>query len=140
MSQIQANQTNPFGELRSIWSPSLSIGTTTKLPQIDIPSFSVDVLKWKEFWDTYEASIHKERRYVNMDKFICLKSRLTGDALKAVAGYQLSNENYEVIVDVLKKRFGNKQLVIDAYYHNLSQLQPATNHVSSLRQCYDTIE
>ena len=41
---------------------------------------------------------------------------------------------------ILKKRFGNKQLVIDAYYHNLSHLPPASNQVSSLRQCYNTIE
>ena len=139
MAVMQANQTRPSEELRGIWSPPLSIGAT-KSPQIDIPSFAGDILKWKEFWDMFEASVHKEKRYANIDKLICLKSRLTGDALKAVAGYQLSNENYEVVVDVLKKRFGNKQLVIDAYYHNLSQLPPATNQVSSLRQCYDTIE
>ena len=34
---------------------------------------------------------------------ICLKSKLTGDASKAVAGYKLSNENYSVVADVLKK-------------------------------------
>ena len=139
MSLLQSNRTHPPGELSSIWSPPLSSGTS-KPPQIDIPPFAGDVLKWKEFWDMFEASVHGETRYANIDKFICLKSKLTGDALKAVAGYQLSNENYSVVVDVLKKRFGNKQLVIDAYYHNLSHLPPATNQVSSLRQCYDTIE
>ena len=139
MSLLQTNQARPPGELSSIWSPPLSSGTT-KPPQIDIPPFGGDVLKWKEFWDMFEASVHNEPRYANIDKFICLKSKLTGDALEAVAGYQLSNENYRVVVDVLKKRFGNKQLVIDAYYHNLSHLPPATNQVSSLRQCYDTIE
>ena len=51
-----------------------------------------------------------------MQTLISLKSKLTGDALEAVAGYQLSNENYRVVVDVLKKIFGNKKLVIDAYY------------------------
>ena len=57
-----------------------------------------------------------------------------------VAGYQLSNENYKVVVEISKKRFGNKQFVIDAYYHNLSHLPPATNQVSSLHQCYATTE
>ena len=58
----------------------------------------------------------------------CLKSKLTGDALQAIAGYQLSNDNYPVVVvDVLKNRYGNKQLVVDTYYHKLSQLPPATN-------------
>jgi len=38
---------------------------------------------------------------------------------------------------VLKKRFGNKQVVID---YNLSHLPVTTNQASSLRQCYDAIE
>ena len=52
----------------------------------------------------------------------------------------MSNDNYRIVVDVLKKRFGNKQVVIDSYYHNLSHLPVATNQASSLRQCYDAIE
>ena len=67
----------------------------------------------------FEASVHGKRRYADIDKFICLKSKLTGDALKAV-------------VDVLKKRFGNKQSVIDSHYHNLSYLPPATNQVNNV--------
>ena len=80
---------------------------TVKPTQIDIPPYSGDVLKWKEFWDMFEASIHKEKRYANIVKFTYLKSKLSGDALEAIAGYQLSNENYQIVVDVLKKRFGS---------------------------------
>ena len=134
MSLLQSSQT---GELRNVWSP---LSAAVKPPQLDIQPFEGDVLKWKEFWDMFEASVHRVERYANVDKFTCLKSKLSGDALQAIAGYQLSNKNYPVVVDVLKKRFGDKQLVIDAYYHNLSHLPPATNQVSSLRQCYDAIE
>ena len=41
---------------------------------------------------------------------------------------------------MLKRRFGNQQLIIDAHYHSLSNIPPATNQVSKLHQCYDTIE
>jgi len=46
-----------------------------------------------------------------------LKTKLTGEALDAIAGYQLSNDNYKLVVDVLKQRFGNTQSIIDALYH-----------------------
>jgi len=69
-----------------------------------------------------------------------LKSKLTGEALDAISGYQLSNSNYDVVVGVLKWRFGNLQLIIDAHYHSLSQLPAATNQIGKLRQCYDTME
>ena len=126
-------------ELSSIWIPSLPVGSI-KPPHLDMPTFAGDVLKWKEFWDMFNAAIHSNEKYANIDKFNCLKSKLSGDALQAISGYQLSNENYPVVVDVLKHRFGNKQLIIDAHYHNLSHLSPATNQVNSLRQCYDAIE
>ena len=108
-------------------------------PQLDITPFGGDILKWQEFWDAFEASVHNAK-YAAVDKLNYLKSRLKGEALEAISGYQLSNENYTVVVDMLKKRFGNQQLIIDAHYRSLSNIQPATNQVSKLRQCYDTIK
>ena len=51
----------------------------------------------------YEASVYREERYADIGKFICLKSKLIEDALEAVAGYQVSNENYGVVIEVLRK-------------------------------------
>jgi len=131
MLLLQSSQT------RSVQPP---LPGAVKPAQTDIPTYSGDVLKWNEFWDMFKASVHKDKRYADIDKFMYLKSKLSGDALEAIAGYQLSNDNYKIVVDVLKKRFGNKQVVIDSYYHNLSHLPMATNQASSLHQCYDTIE
>ena len=127
-------------DLSSIWTPpSTSVQAPIKPPHIEITSFDGDVLKWQEFWDQFEAAIHKAR-FSSIDKMNYLKSRLTGEALNAISGYQLSKSNYDVVVDVLKRRFGNPQLIIDAHYRNLSHLPAATNQTSSLRQCYDSIE
>lgn len=63
-----------------------------------------------------------------------MKPKLKGEALTAISGYQLSNSNYKVVVEVLKQRFGNTKLIIDAHYRSLSHLPMAT------RQCFDTIE
>jgi len=61
-------------------------------------------------------------------------------ALSAISGYQLFSPHYAVVVDVLKQRFGNPQLIVDAHYQSLSHLPVATNQTASLRQCYDTNE
>ena len=74
--------------------------------------------------------------YVPVDKFNYLRSKLKGDALEAISGYHLSNDNYKVVVDVLKRRFGNPQLIIDAHYRSLSHLPPAVNNVTKLHHCY----
>ena len=135
MRQLQSG--TPSTEIASIWSqPNLG---PMKPPQLDIRSFNRDVLKWQEFWDTFEASVHRAS-YAPIDKFNYLKSKLKGEALEAISGYQLSNENYDVVVDILKMRFGNKQLIIDAHYRSLSYLPAATDQVIKLRSCYDSIE
>jgi len=54
------------------------------------------------------------------------------------SGYQLSNNNYNVVVDVLKCKFGNPQLIINAISHTF--LLAATNQTVSLRQTFDVIE
>ena len=100
-------------------------------PQLNITLFGGDILKWQEFWDAFEASVHNAK-YAAVNKLNYLKSRLKGKALEAISGYQLSNENYTVVVDMLKKRFGNQQLIIDAHYRSLLNIPPATNQVSKI--------
>lgn len=127
----------PGVNLANIWSQSTH--GAIRPPQLDITPFDGDVMKWREFWDQFEASVDKAS-YSPVDKLNYLKSKLKGEALTAISGYQLSNSNYTVVVDVLKQRFGKTQLIIDAHYRSLSNLPMATNQTASLRQCFDTIE
>jgi len=136
VDRLQSTQPPPG--LLTIWSFPADEAPIMP-PQLDFPTFSGDVLKWQEFWDTFEATIDKGR-YSLVDKINYLKTKLIGEALDAIAGYQLSNDNYKLVVDVLKQRFVNAQSIIDAHYRSLSHLPVATNHVGKLRQCYDTIE
>ena len=39
----------------------------------------------------FEASVHKDKRYADIDKFTYQKSKLSGDALEAIAGYLYSS-------------------------------------------------
>jgi hypothetical protein len=41
----------------------------------------------------------------NIKKFSYLKGKLHGQAQSAISGLTLSNENYDVAVDILKERF-----------------------------------
>jgi len=86
--------------ITNIWSPT-DVHTTIKPPKLEITPFDGNVLKWQKFWDAFEASIDKGR-YSSVDKMTYLKSRLTGEALDAICGYQLSHDNYAIVVDVLK--------------------------------------
>ena len=95
-------ETSATTEVRQVGDiTSTHIYGPIKPPQLEITPFSGDVLKWKEFWDAFEASIDKAK-YAPIDKLNYLKSKLNGEALEAIYGYQLSNENYVAVVEVLK--------------------------------------
>ena len=60
--------------------------------------------------------------------------------LNNVSGILLSNENYFVVIDLLKERYGDSQTVINSNYVELINLRPAPNNPRGLRSLYDQIE
>ena len=66
----QVRQTQQTGDVASGLSPQ-TYGPI-KPPQLEITPFCGDVLKWKEFWDAFEASIDKVK-YAPIDKLNYLK-------------------------------------------------------------------
>ena len=76
-----------------------------QLPKLEIMSYNGDKQKFKEFWDQFEYTVHMNTKLSNIKKFSYLKGKLHGQAQSAISGLTLSNENYDVAVDILKERF-----------------------------------
>ena len=132
--QLQQQQQISIGQLNTSKSASV------RLPISEIPSFSGDKLKWTEFWDTFEASVHKNTSISDIEKLNYLLSKLSGEAKHSVSGILLSNENYSVVTDLLKERYGDSQTVINSHYVELINLRSAPNTPRGLRSLYDQIE
>ena len=77
--------------------------SSIRLPKLEILSFNGDKLKWTEFWDSFEATIYKNTTISDIEKLNYLMSKLTGAAKQSVSGILLSNENYALVIDVLKE-------------------------------------
>ena len=71
-------------------------------------------MRWKEFWDTFEATVDNNQNLTDIEKLNYLNSKLMDEAKSAVSGIMLSNENYGVAVTLLKERFGDVQSVVNA--------------------------
>lgn len=134
----QLKQQNEFLEKQEIKAKELA--TTVKLPKLDMITFFGDKLKWTEFWDSFECAIHNNKTLSNIEKFNYLKSKVSVEAKSAILGLSLSNEDYQVAIDILKDRFGNSQEVIDLHYNKMINLYPATNRTSSLGVLLDNME
>ena len=111
-----------------------------KLPQLEMPIFNGDKMKWTEFWDTFETKIDRNESLSDVEKLKYLNSKLIGEAKLAVSGLLLSNENYKVAKELLKEIFGDQQTVINSHYTKMINLFSASNNTRSLRALYDQIE
>ena len=71
-----------------------------------------------------------------------MRSLLEGTAYDAITGLALSATNYGEAVVILKKSFGNKQLIISKHMESLLSVEAVTSdhHLRDLRQLYDHSE
>ena len=113
-----------------------------KLPKLSIKQFGGDLTKWKTFWDAFDAAVHSNPHLSNIEKFNYLNSLLDGTAAEVVAGMSLTDVNYSEAVAILKRRFGNTQLIVNRHMDALLRLTAVTSHhdVKGLRRLYDAIE
>ena len=67
---------------------------------------------------------------------------MEGPAAAAVRGLRLTADNYGAAKEILKKLFGQKQIVINAHMESLVELSPVTSDgdLKHLRQLYDQID
>ena len=63
-----------------------------------------------------------------------------GDASRALAGFPLTNNNYEQAVNLLKKRFGQPSKIINAHMQALLDLSSPSYQSTSLQLFYDSME
>ena len=58
---------------------------------------------------SFEATIHGNTTFSDIEKLNYLMSKLNGEVKTSVSGILLSNKNYAVTVELLKERYGDTQ-------------------------------
>ena len=115
--------------------------TTAKLPKLQLKKFTGNIVEWQAFWDAFRDTVHNSTQLTSVEKFHYLYSLLEGTAVRAIQGLQLTSNNYDIAVKLLKERFGNKQKIINAYIEKLNRVRFVSNvDASSLRSFHDYIK
>ncbi len=131
-----------------VTAPGIAPPTTTRgpergarvhLPKLTLPHFNGDLMKWTTFWDSYESAIHHNDGLTDTNKFNYLRSLVAYDA---ISGLTLSSVNYQEAIEILQKRFGNKQLIISKHMETLLTVEAVTSNqnLKDLRRLYDSPE
>ena len=82
------------------------------LPKLHIKPFDGNYLEWLTFWDSFSNAVHENTNISNVDKNY-LKGMITGEAARAISGLPMTSQNYEKAIQILKERFGRKQILIN---------------------------
>lgn len=117
-------------------------GYKVRLPKLTIKPFNGKLTAWTPFWDSFSSAIHANPDLSKVDKFNYLRSMVSHSALEAISGLTLTGDNYDEAIEILQKRFGNKQLIINKHMEQLLNVDSVTSQydVKGLRHLYDVIE
>ena len=133
-TSLQSSESIQFTQLTG---PSSSVYSDYhKLSKLNLPTFSGRTLDWLSFWDSYESAIHRNPSLSEVQKFNYLKSLLNGDALQTIAGFSMTNTNYEKAISLLQERYGQTHKIIQTYMQALLDIPQPLNTVDSLRNYY----
>ncbi|XP_068723841.1 uncharacterized protein [Montipora capricornis] len=141
-SQGKNQQSNSLESAGTAQGHLQAVHTHAKLPKLELKKFHGNPIEWYPFWESFESAVHKNSNLSGVDKFNYLKSLLTGIAQSVVTGLALTSANYEKAVELLKRRFGNRQVVISSHMEALTKIPKvaSTSEVKRLRSLYDTVE
>ena len=113
-----------------------------KLPKLTLDKFNGELLSWQSFWDEYSVAIHTNSSLSDIEKFNYLRSYLTEATGECIKGLSLALANYQKAVEILKERYGNKQILISSYMDVLVKLPKDDNmkDIDKLRKIYNSLE
>lgn len=108
---------------------------SAKLPKLEIPKFDGNWRHWTAFHQIFKSTIHNREELSTVEKFNYLVSLLEKDAAQSIAGYVITEENYQDALDTLQNRFGKEDKIIEGHIKNILQLKPIRdmNRLGELR-------
>ena len=95
-----------------------------KLAKLESKTFDGKAYEWQEFWGSFESSIHTNEQLSDVDKFLYLRNMLKGAAKTTIAGFSLTSANYNAVIELLEKRYGNATTIKRAHINELMNLSP----------------
>jgi len=72
-----------------------------RLPKLEQPVYTGELLEWYPFWDCFEAAIHTNPSLTNVQRLSYLRAQVKGDAARVISELPLTNLNYKNSVTLL---------------------------------------
>lgn len=104
--------------------PSLDL----KMDKIKLPNFNGDLTTWIAFRDQFTDLVHNNGNVTPIIKFTILRSHLTGLALDAINGFNVTGADYETAWNLVLGRYDKPDKIIDEYLRKFTTLPKLGNN------------
>ena len=98
------------------------IAQTVKLPKFVIKKFGGNHSEYQLLWDSFDATNNSNESLNGIEKLDYLRLYMEGPTAATITGLALTKENYKIAVDLLRRRYGNKQVIISSHMDSLLKL------------------
>ena len=117
-------------------------GNGVRLPKLDVPTFSGDILNWQTFWEQFCVSVHDRSHLSNAEKLVYLRQAVKdGSARRTIEGLSRSGEHYQEAVECLAARYDRPRLIHQTHVRKIIET-PSLKDGSGkeLRRFHDTMQ
>ena len=113
-----------------------------KLPKIDVPTFSGDLLHWQTFWEQFDIAINDSRDLSTTEKLVYLRHALKdGSAKTVIEGLSHTGDQYEEAIASLRARYDRPRLIHQAHVKRICEVASLKEGTGrELRQLHDTVQ
>ena len=116
--------------------PTLNV----KLPEIKIAPFSGKFEEWSPFIQLFETLIIDNATLSNVQRFLYLKSLLKDEPLQIISSLLVTNDNFDVAISLLRKRYENQLILISSLFNALIDSKPVVKpNAQNLREFVMTL-
>ena len=110
------------------------------LPKVKLPEFGGSPLSWVEFIVKFRDVVHNQAYLSDQQKHQLLVQQLTGEAKRAVKGYENDSHGYVMSLKTLKHLFGQRATVARATLSKVTRAKTiGDNDVRALSDFYYSI-
>ncbi|CAG7698127.1 unnamed protein product, partial [Allacma fusca] len=128
----------PYTDGSNVGRSGQAATAKVKLPKLDLPTFDGERLKWTEFRDIFQSTVHNQH-LKGAVKLQCLKGALHGVVAELIKKYSVSDNNYDDAWNVLEKRYQSTKVLVRAHSQKFnSQVVLKDKSATGLRSLVDT--
>uniref|UniRef100_A0A914MNZ3 CCHC-type domain-containing protein n=1 Tax=Meloidogyne incognita TaxID=6306 RepID=A0A914MNZ3_MELIC len=119
---------------------TIAHSNSIRLPICNLPNFSGKSSDWPSFWSLFEISIDKNNNLDDSEKLTYLLASLhRPHPYNEVSGYAVTAVNYPLVLNHLKKRFGENHTIKRELYSELNKLCPRVAKLDEVRSNWISI-